>query len=364
MQKILVIEDDALLRATVRKSLQMRSYEVLEAENGSHGIQMAKAHLPDLIISDVIMEPGDGYEALEGLRSEPATAAIPFIFITNHANPEGMRRGMEQGADDYLPKPFTISSLLAAVDARLRKQDVMKRQAEKKLADLRASLSLMLPHELNTPIVGILGCGEIIVSDAPMLKAQELTEMGENIIASALRLRRVIQNFLLYARIELLTADPQVLSPLLQQEELEIAGYLRDLGASVAKSADRSDDLVLDLVEGNLQVSREILSKIFFELLDNAFKFSQAGSIVRAQTTLTRDALYLKISDKGRGFTQQQILEIGAFVQFDRKIYEQQGSGLGLIIAKRLSEVNLGGLVIDSEPGVGTTVTVRFPVSG
>lgn len=360
MHKILVIEDDAMMRATIRKTLQMRGSQVLEAENGTAGIKMAKLHLPDLIISDVYMEPGNGFDTLASMRSEPTTAAIPFIFITNHI--EGMRRGMEQGADDYLPKPFTIASLLGAVDARLKKQEIIKFQAEKKLTDLRASLSLMLPHELNTPIVGILGCGEIISSDAAMLKPSELAEMGQHIISSALRLRRVIQNFLLYARIELLNADPQILSPLLQTETVDLHEYLKEIAITVAKNSERSDDLVLDLTPGTFTVSTEIISKIFFELLDNAFKFSIPGTQVRAQSLVNGDNLILRMSDKGRGMTSTQIGEVAAFVQFDRKIHEQQGSGLGLVISRRLAEMLGGSLTVNSEVNNGTTVTVMLPM--
>jgi signal transduction histidine kinase len=362
MRKILVIEDDPLMRTTIRKCLQQRGNHVLEADNGHSGVALAKAHIPDLIISDVYMEPGDGFDALASMRQEPSTAAIPFIFITHDTNLERMRQGMENGADDYLRKPFTIPSLLAAVEARLEKQEIVKRQAEKKLADLRSSLSLMLPHELNTPIVGILGCGEIISSDAALLKPAELAEMGQSIITSALRLRRVIQNFLLYARIELLNADTSVLSPLMQPEPIQVGSYLTNMATSIAASAERSSDLQIDFPEASVFLATEILQKIFFELLDNAFKFSQPGTPVRAQTVIVPEALTLRVSDKGRGLTSTQISEIGAFVQFDRKIYEQQGSGLGLIISKRLTELVNGTFTIHSEYGVGTTITVKLPL--
>ena len=71
--------------------------------------------------------------------------------MTGLADQAGMRHGMELGADDYLPKPFTIEALYAAVEARLKKADVVRLEAEKKLADLRENLSMMLPHELRTP---------------------------------------------------------------------------------------------------------------------------------------------------------------------------------------------------------------------
>ena len=86
--------------------------------------------------------------------------------MTGLADNAGMRHGMELGADDYLPKPFTIDALYAAVDARLKKAQALRQEAEKKLADLRDNISMMLPHELRTPLNGILAYGEILAADA------------------------------------------------------------------------------------------------------------------------------------------------------------------------------------------------------
>ena len=78
------------------------------------------------------MDKVDGYLTLSSLRNEPATAAIPFILMTGLADNAGMRHGMELGADDYLPKPFTIDALYAAVEARLKKAQAVRDEAEKK----------------------------------------------------------------------------------------------------------------------------------------------------------------------------------------------------------------------------------------
>src|SRR5690349_19393263 len=148
MKKILVIDDEQWLREMVLMALQQKGYEVLEAENGAAGIEVAQKVLPDLILCDVNMDKMDGYLALASLRNDPTTESIPFILMTGLADNAGMRHGMELGADDYLPKPFSIDALYAAVEARLRKAQSVRQAAEKKLSDLRDNISLMLPHEL------------------------------------------------------------------------------------------------------------------------------------------------------------------------------------------------------------------------
>src|ERR1700757_1560980 len=166
MKKILVIDDEEWLREMIRLALRQKGNEVIEAANGEAGIEQASKHNPDLILCDVNMDKVDGYLTLSSLRNKPGTAAIPFILMTGLADNAGMRHGMELGADDYLPKPFTLDALYAAVQARLKKAQALREGAEKKMADLRDNITMMLPHELRTPLNGILAYGEILTNDA------------------------------------------------------------------------------------------------------------------------------------------------------------------------------------------------------
>src|SRR5271169_4779571 len=247
MKKILVIDDETWLREMVHMALAQKGYDVVEAENGAVGIESARKVLPDLILCDVNMEKVDGYLTLSSLRNEPATATIPFILMTGLADHAGMRHGMELGADDYLPKPFTIDGLYAAVDARLRKAQTVRQEAEKKLADLRDNISLMLPHELRTPLNGILAYGEILSSEAATLAASEVAEMGQVIHESGKRLERLIENFLIYAQIELLGSEPQKLSALRKKRTLSPAGLIERRARAQAELARRSQDLAVEL---------------------------------------------------------------------------------------------------------------------
>src|SRR6266850_690879 len=226
MKKILVIDDEEWLREMVHLALSQKGYEVIEAGNGSVGVEVARRDLPDLILCDVNMEKMDGYRTLSSMRSEPVTASIPFILMTGLADNAGMRHGMELGADDYLPKPFTIEALYAAVEARLKKATAIRQEAEKKLADLRDNISLMLPHEMRTPLNGILAYGEILASDAANLPAAEVAEMGQVIHDSGKRLERLIENFLIYAQLELLSTDMAKINALRKKQTLDAAGLI------------------------------------------------------------------------------------------------------------------------------------------
>lgn len=361
MKKILVIDDEEWLREMVQMALRQRGYDVVEAENGAVGIEKARKELPDLILCDVNMEKVDGYHTLSSLRNEPTTAAIPFILMTGLADNAGMRHGMELGADDYLPKPFTIDGLYAAVDVRLKKAQTVRAEAERKLSDLRDNLSLMLPHELRTPLNGILAYGEILQSDAATLQPGEITEMGQVIYESGRRLERLIENFLIYSQLELWAADPQKVKTLRGSQTNSPARLIEEHARKQADEARRPTELHLNLSNVPVPVAEEYLGKIVDELVQNAFKFSKPGTMVNVELTDTAAAVVLSVDDHGRGFSTEHITRVGAYMQFDRKLHEQQGLGLGLTIARRLTELHGGTLMVRSEKGVGTKVEVKFP---
>ena len=361
MKRILVIDDEEWLRDMVHMALEQKGYEVIEASNGAAGVDVARRVLPDLILCDVNMEKMDGYLALSSLRSEPSTASIPFILMTGLADNAGMRHGMELGADDYLPKPFTIDELYAAVEARLKKAQIIRREAEQKLSDLRDNISLMLPHELRTPLNGILAYGEILRSDAASLPSTEVAEMGQVIYDSGKRLERLIENFLIYAQIELLGNDSQKITALRAKRTESACGLIETHASNQALANNRSEDLILELSEVAVPMSEDYLARIVDELTQNAFKFSKPGTPIRVILEGTPGGVSLSVTDRGRGFSTEHITRVGAYMQFDRKMHEQQGLGLGLTIAKRLTELHGGTLSIESERGHHTTVSVKLP---
>lgn len=158
MLKILVIEDDELIRETLLQLLESHNYRAIVAENGRFGVQMALSEIPDVILCDVQMPELDGYDVLRTLRQNSLAATIPFIFLTAQSDKTDFRRGMELGADDYLTKPFTKAELLGAIASRISKRltitqplTVALHQAEARLKDLvneSTKVSVLSPEKL------------------------------------------------------------------------------------------------------------------------------------------------------------------------------------------------------------------------
>jgi len=361
--KILVIEDQDLIRINILELLDAEGYEVMGAENGRVGVQLAREFLPEVIVSDIVMPELDGYGVLRDLRQDPTTATIPFIFLTAKADKSDLRQGMNLGADDYLIKPFTQQELLEAIAARLDKHSQVSAHFEQKLDELRINITASLPHEFLTPLTVILSASEILTLHSDKLTAAEVPEFGERILTSARRLLRLIRNFLLYSQLELAAFDSTKAEVLRGLRTSDARAVIADVAVRLARQADRTGDLQLELREATVYIEPAHLGKITEELLDNAFRYSSPGSPVRVQcVTADERVLVLSVMDRGRGMTRAQIAQVGAYMQFEREQYEQQGQGLGLTIAKRLAELHGGELTIDSVPSLTTTVRVVLPL--
>ena len=116
MKKILIIEDNNIIRENFTEFLGMSGYEILAANDGEKGIELAREFLPDIIICDVLMPVMDGYEVLRLLLDSPKTFEIPFIFSTSNSEKVDYTEGMKLGADDYIIKPFEMETLLNKIE--------------------------------------------------------------------------------------------------------------------------------------------------------------------------------------------------------------------------------------------------------
>ena len=132
MKKILLIEDDIVVRENTAELLELSNYEVITAANGKIGVIEAKRHLPDIIVCDIMMPELDGYGVLNVLSKQKETKQIPFIFLSAKTERSDIRKGIDMGADDYLTKPFDESELISAIESRLAKVSILKDNSEKK----------------------------------------------------------------------------------------------------------------------------------------------------------------------------------------------------------------------------------------
>lgn len=364
-KKILLIDDSEFILESTAALLAFEGYDVITALNGEIGIELATKELPDLIICDVAMPGLTGYDVIKRIRSNPSTQIIPFIFLTAFADKSKMREGMEKGADDYLTKPFTKQELVASINSQLVKHANVEAKIQTKVNTVHKNLNYSMPHEFRTVVSQLMGSINVIKDCVDDLDINEIIKTVDEMIEIVERLNRVTDNFLLLTKLESFANMPDVLPQLKQMRTIEPFAVLYDVAENVGNRFRRLDDIdsINDVFDISIAVSPELFHKCMNELFDNAFKFSPQGSKVIIDSKVEDDFFYVTISDSGVGMTTEQIKAIGAFMQFQREVNEQQGIGLGLTIAKRIIEIHDGFIDIISNKNQGTTIKFALPLA-
>jgi signal transduction histidine kinase len=362
MSTILIIEDEKPLLEEILDWLNFEGFAAFGASNGAEGVKMALSMRPDLIISDITMPEKDGYHVLLELRTHQETALTPFFFLSALTDRKNVRHGMDLGADDYIPKPCDRHELLSAVHAHLDKAEFQRQQSNFHLNELRETLIHILPHELRTPLVGILGYSELLSLDVESLTSDEIVNIASSIYMSANRLHRLTENFLLYTQLNVFGRDLSYSQDTLAGAKVERPTEIIHPVAEISALRQlRQADLQLATIDNAaINVFEDDLKKMVAELVDNACKFSVGGTPIQVSTFVAAGRYYIQVRDQGCGMSADQIAEIGEFKQFERASMEQQGIGLGLALVKRLAGLYGGELTITSQPKQGTTVVISL----
>ncbi len=362
MKTILIIEDDHKISDSLADILEAHEYEVLCAGDGREGVAAARNHYPDLIICDIMMPELDGYAVFKALRDDPDTAVIPFIFLSAKAEHHDRRYGMNIGADDYLTKPIDIDELLRAIEIRLWRKQALKHT----LDELRSNLSQALPHEFLTPLNAVIGFSGLIldsIENNEIIERHQLRDHARMIHDAGHRLHRMVSDFLMYAHLRSISSDAAAIRelrrPASELSEQTVAAALKELEGEYHRSGDCS----VELQPYGVQVGSNYCRYVVTELLRNAMKFSDAGTSIAVSGKVQGNNYLLTLRDAGRGMSDAQIARLGAHIQFDRLLYEQQGVGIGLAIVQLIAELHGGALKVKSLPDIGTNVSVTLPLA-
>ncbi|MCC5626973.1 hybrid sensor histidine kinase/response regulator [Nostoc sphaeroides CHAB 2801] len=368
---ILVVDDQPDNFDVIEAILSNQNYLLHYAASGEEAIASLNLFQPDVILLDVMMPGTDGIEVCQQIKAIPKWQPVPIIMVTALTAKEDLARCLKSGAEDFISKPVNAVELRARIHSMLRiKQQYDKIQnlsniqassikvLETTLNELRGNLASALPHELNTPLNGIVGIISLLMEDIDGMNIAEILELLELADQSARRLEKITKQLLIYLEIELSTHQQQI-EP--QSTDFSMAAIAAAL-ESHAQSVNRSDDLIFAIEEAKVSISDRYLAIILHELVDNALKFSQTGTAIKISSQVVAGMLNVYIHDMGRGMTAEQISKIGAFMQFERKSYEQQGIGMGLKLVKKIAELCGGQFSISSIYQQETTVHIALPI--
>jgi two-component system, sensor histidine kinase and response regulator len=353
---ILIIDDDEHIRTIFGTVLRTHGYRVLEADSGASGFELAQQQLPDLILSDIAMPDGDGETLLRNIRQNPDLSDKQVVLMTGRLEEVTPRKGMEQGADDFLAKPVSLDALLRCVEARLNRAHIHLNVEDRMLAQLRASLHSTVPYGFFTPLGGIIGLIQILRSDLRKLSPDEIDNILKDMDNTAHRLHRRLRNYLLLLDLPTSTLEEGRLVQLLMPREARDA-VLSGVQASVVRT-QRAKDVVVDVEEGPVVAASTDLSVIVEELVDNACNYSRRGTPVKVH--LGADGV-LTVTDEGRGMAPDEIKRLGAFRQSELgKEQEIQGMGLGLALVGKLAAKCGAQLTMGHSEKGGLAVEIAF----
>ncbi len=347
---ILIIDDEPALRLGLAAKIKRQGYDVYTACDGRDGLQKAREYLPDLILSDVMMPPPNGFELRRLMGEDPQLASIPFIFLTARTGVDDRVNGIRDGADDYITKPFVTEELLARVEAVLRRvrteqargREQMREIARHHMEKLKQEILQNFHHEIRTPLANIIMPLELVVNK----KFQDPEEQSRFIhmaLSSVDRLEALVTDFTLltnidYRNLNVIRQSIDIKNHILLPGEKRLARYKdKDLKFSFETSG-----------QGTITAPRREFTHAVVHLLDNAFKFSPVSGKVRLYVeTLSDGGAIITVENDGKPIPsdlREKIFErFYQISQGDRR--EHEGLGVGLFIARQVFR-SLGGEVV------------------
>jgi CheY-like chemotaxis protein len=357
--RILAIDDDRSVLSMVSRQLVAEGHEVETAPDGLTGIERAREFLPDLILCDIVMPDPNGFEVLAALRRDPQTSAIPLIFLTGVPDPTALRPGAALGADDYLLKPFTREDLAHVVEARLARLNFVRREARRRLDALSGSLEGALPRGLLSPLTAIVGLSVFLRDEGASVPPELVCEIANGILEGSRRLEHRIEKLLTYATLERLVQASRAATTHKTRHTADPGELIHRVAAEVGVALDRRADLELHADGGPLAVDPEHLARLAYELTENAFKFSPAGTPVSVVLRPQGDNVFrLLVEDQGPGIPGDVLTDPPVCAGLGM---EDEGTGFGLPIARRICKLYGATLAIEPRPSGGSLVSARLP---
>jgi len=366
--KILIVDDDVDTVELLIKRLRAEGYDTAEAYDGEQALRQVEEYQPDLVILDIKMPKIDGYEVCRRLKSSEETKFIPIIMLTVKAKVPDKVKGLDIGADDYIPKPFDYREL----SRRVRYWSTVKMEVEERVGEIKrleqelikserlaaiGQTVASIAHYIKNILFGLKG-GIYLVNVTPHEDKTDSVQTGREMLERNIgRMSDLVLDLLEYSK----DSEPEYESCFPN----EIANEVCSLIESRAKEYDVEIIQDFDLSLGEVVLDRKGIHRCLLNLVSNAidaclFDSSKGKKwVVEVRTILDNDEeVKFEVSDNGCGMDQE--VKEKLFTSFFTT-KEGRGTGLGLLITQKIVQEHGGTITIDSEAGKGSTFTIRLP---
>ena len=367
---ILVVDDTEDNLDLLEFALKRKPVRMLRATSGQECLVLAAEKQPDIILLDIQMPEMDGFETLKRLRANPLTIKIPVVFLTaQRKDADSIATGLALGAEQYLTKPIDTDELLV----RTRMLIQLKR-AEAELERTKADFMAMLVHDLRSPLIGVKSVIELLQdSGKGAILGDDHFELLNSAHSSAKKLLELISDFLDFSKYEAGTiafdssavAVNQFIDPVIAQMDIQF----KQRHVTISKKIPENLPKVF--------VDPMKTEQVVMNLLSNALKFTKGGGAVSVEASPHKAEVLTAEGPKMKPFVRIDIIDSGVGISRDEvsllferykqtssaRIVKQKGTGLGLVICKRIVEGQGGRIFAESDPGKRTTFSFTLPVA-
>ena len=359
--RILVVDDEKVIRDSCTRILATEGHTVKSAENGDIGLKLFKEFHPDLVLVDLKMPGKSGMDVLEEI--EGSDPNVVKIVITGYATVSSAVDAMQRGAYDFIAKPFTPEEISFIVARGLERRRLFLESAALRVEQerIRRNMISLVSHELRAPLAAAVQYLEVILGG---MAGEISLEAKEMIVRCDIRLQEMLE--LLRRWLNLATFDPVKMADHFQ--DIDLSGVGRE-SIEVLKplAEEKKISLILEKPDDlpPIKGSKVSLGEIFNNLISNAIKYNKAGGWVKVKLYEGDEEVCVEISDNGLGINEEHLSRIfDEFYRVDgRRNAPIKGSGLGLSIVKKMVDAYGGMIDVESRFGEGTTFRVIFSKS-
>ena len=363
--RVMIVDDTVENLQVLTALLETAGYQVSGAANGMTALMIAKNRPPNLILLDIRMPEMDGYEVCHRLKADEATRDIPVIFISTLNDLGDKIRGFEEGAVDYITKPFEENEVLARVSCHVSLFKMRKEMQEanvklKALDKLMSMFIASMSHELRTPLNSIIGFSGILLQGISGRLSEKQAEDVGRINRSGKHLLGLISDVIDISKIEAGRIETYVetvsVRDVIEEAVEDISPMARGKGLSIVQQIDSVPSIVTD---------RKRLVQCVLNLLSNAVKYSEQGQIVISVKPVD-EWVDITVADKGVGISKEDAERLFvAFERFDSRLKTAAGgTGLGLYLTRKImTEMLQGEISVESEENKGSCFRLRIPLT-
>lgn len=358
--KIIIIDDEEIVRDSCIQILMKNNYIIQTASNGLDGVELVKEFHPDLVFVDLKMPGISGFEVLEKIHAFDPT--IVTIVITGFATVDSAVDAMKKGSYDFLPKPFTPDELRLITRRGLERRkfslETIALRREKEI--LREHFAAIVSHELKSPLGAVQTNLYVLADDLKDKVTEEQAEKFQRLQDRISDLVKLINTWLRAISIDISSIRDNF--EIISIKDVVNKAIENTQQHAIRKAIDIETSISPDLkpVYGDEGTLVEAVGNI----ASNAVKYTRMGGNVKIIVTEFGGEIVITVSDNGVGIAKEDIPHLFEdFYVGKSKTEGERRSGVGLAITRRIIEAHDGTITVESELGKGSTFAIHLPVA-